>query len=242
MKCSGLNGWLLDELRRFTLGPRIVSDTEANAIRNGGVIEEQKHVHGIRIGVDEDGFAVDLEGARKGLTCVRNNAMGNFQAVHIGLVLLRTAEGIADGVGCKTEESNEQKKRGKRGQIVEGADAPGGAGAREKRANGAIAKVEKNEKHCRKEQKSLPDVTEDIVAHFVAEIGKHFVGGFLRESGIPNDDALGSAEAVDGSVGGDGFVAGLHPEHAFWGNFHSGAAGDALKFGDEIGGLGGKRF
>src|SRR5260370_26314471 len=76
----------------------------------------------------------------------------------------------------------------------------------------------------------------------MAEIGEYFIGGFLSERGVPNDDGLGGAEAVDGGVGGDGFVAGLHPEHAVGRNFLAGAAGDALEFGDELRGLGGEGF
>src|SRR5438309_6449490 len=35
-------------------------------------------------------------------------------------------------------------------------------------------------------------------AHFVAKIREHFIGSFLCQGGVPNDDALGGAEAVDG--------------------------------------------
>src|SRR6202008_452114 len=59
---------------------------------------------------------------------------------------------------------------------------------------------------------------------------------------IPDEDALGGAEAVDGSVGGDGLVAGVHPEHALRWNFLAGAAGDALELGDELGSFGRERF
>jgi len=80
------------------------------------------------------------------------------------------------------------------------------------------------------------------MAHFVAKIGENLVGGFLSESGVPDDDALGGAEAIDGSVGGDGFVAGFHPEHAFGSDFLAGTPGDALEFGDELRSMGGERF
>src|SRR5882724_5276367 len=85
-------------------------------------------------------------------------------------------------------------------------------------------------------------MAQNVVAHFVAEIGEHFIGGFLRESGVPNDDALRGAEAVDGSVGGDGLVAGLHPEHALGRNFLAGAPRDALELGDKLRGLRGERL
>src|SRR5258708_18595239 len=85
-------------------------------------------------------------------------------------------------------------------------------------------------------------MAQDVVTHFVAKIGEDFIGGFLCQSGVPNDDALGSAEAIDGGVDGDGFVAGFHPEHALRRNFLAGTASDALEFGDELRGLGGEEF
>src|SRR6266853_4621407 len=179
---------------------------------------------------------------REGLARVRNDAVGDFEAVDVGLVFRIATEGVANGVGCETEESQKQEKRGERSPIVEGTDAPGSAGAREQPTDGAVAEVEKNENHSGEEQKSLPDVTEDVVAHFVAKISEDFIGGFLRDGGVPNDDALGSAEAIDRGVGGDGFVAGFHPEHAVGRNFLAGAAGDALELGDELRGPDGEGF
>src|SRR5258708_30399953 len=82
-------------------------------------------------------------------------------------------------------------------------------------------------------------MTQDVMAHFVAKISEYFIGGFLRDGGVPNDDALGSAETVDGGVGSDGFVAGFHPEHAVGRNFLAGAAGDAVELRDGVVGLGG---
>src|SRR6267143_24276 len=171
---------------------------------------------------------------REGLARVRNDAVGDFQAVDVGLVFRIATEGVANGVGCETEESQKQEKRGERSPLVEGTYAPGSAGAREQPTDGAVAEVEQNENHSGEEQKSLPDMTQDVVAHFVAKISEYFIGGFLRDGGVPNNDALGSAEAINGSVGGDGFVAGFHPEQAVGGNFLAGAACDALKLGDEL--------
>src|SRR5258708_10574086 len=137
--------WLLDEMGRFAFGPRIVSHAQVDAVGNGGVIEEEKDVDRIGVGVDENGFAVDLEGARECLTRVRNDAVGDFEAVDIGLIFLIAAESIADDIGGETQESQEQEKRGEGGPIVERADSPGSAGAREEPADGAVAEIEKKE-------------------------------------------------------------------------------------------------
>src|SRR6266446_1030938 len=173
----------------------------------------------------------------EGLARIRNDAVGDFEAVDVGLVFRIAAEGVANGIGSETEKGQEQEKRGKRSPIVEGADTPGSARTREKPTDGAVAEVEKNENHNGDEQKLLPDVTQDVVAHFVAKISEYFIGGFLRDSGVPNDDALGSAEAIDGGVCRDGFVAGFHPEHAVGRDFLAGAARDTLELRDELRGF-----
>src|SRR5260370_23410863 len=174
---------------------------------------------------------------REGLARVGKDGVGDFEAVDVGLMFRIAAESVANGIGCETEKGQEQEKRGKRSPIVEGADTPGSARAREKPTDGAVAEVEKNENHNGEEQKPLPDVTQDVVAHFVAKISEYFIGGFLRDSGVPNNDALGCAEAVDGGVGRDGLVAGLHPEHAVGRAFLASAAVDRLDVGDQLRGL-----
>src|ERR1700674_111304 len=89
---------------------------------------------------------------------------------------------------------------------------------------------------------SLQDMAENVMAHFVAEIRDDFVGSFLRDGGVPDYDALGGAETADVGVGGNGFVAGHHPEHALGRNFLAGAAGDVLEPGNELRGLARERL
>jgi len=38
------------------------------------------------------------------------------------------------------------------------------------------------------------------MTHLVAKIREHLIGGFLSQGGVPDDDALGGPEAVDGGV------------------------------------------
>ena len=85
-------------------------------------------------------------------------------------------------------------------------------------------------------------MAEDVVAHFVAKVRQNFVGGFLLQSGVPNDDALGRSKTVHRRIGSNGFIAGFHPEHALRRNFLASAAGDALKLGDKLWSMGGKRL
>src|SRR5260370_82705 len=97
------------------------------------MIEEQEDVDGIGVRVDENGFAVYLEGMREGLAGVRNDAVSDFKAINIRLMFRIAAEGIADGIGGETEEGQEQEKLRKRGPIVDGECRAGVRG----RAEGA---------------------------------------------------------------------------------------------------------
>src|SRR4029077_13788712 len=120
--------------------------------------------------------------------------------------LLIAAERAVEGIGNETECREEQKKRRKRGPVLEAAHAPSGAGTREQPADGSVTEIEKHKKQRRQERKPFPKVSEGVMAHCMAKIGDDFIGRFLRDGGVPNDDALGSAEAADVSVGGDGLV------------------------------------
>src|SRR5260370_18305350 len=112
---------------------------------------------------------------REGLARVGNDAVSDFEAVDVGLMFRIAAESVANGIGCETEKGQEQEKRGKRRPIVEGADTPGSAGAREKPTDGAVAAGEQNESHGGEEQKPLPNMTQDQGAHFVAKITAYFI-------------------------------------------------------------------
>src|SRR5271169_1029326 len=61
------NGASLDELRRFALGPWIISNAEVDAAGDRRMVVEKKDLDGIGVGVDKSGFAVVLEGLRAGL-------------------------------------------------------------------------------------------------------------------------------------------------------------------------------
>src|SRR5215468_7086054 len=130
--CRGL----FYKLGRLAFGPRIVAHTEMDAVFDRRVIEEQKDVHGIGIGIDEDLFAEHLEGRGAFLAGVGDDVVRDFEAVDVGLVLLITAIGVADSVCGKSKKSDEQDKRGKSGPIVNTAHRPTGAIANQKPTNG----------------------------------------------------------------------------------------------------------
>jgi len=165
-------------------------------LANGRMVVEKKNLYWIGVGVNKGGFAEVLEGLRAGLAGIGNDAAGHFQAVDVGLILLIPAEGAAEGIGCETEYGEKQEKRRKRSPILEAADLPSSIRPCEHPADGPVAEIEKYEKQRCQDRKSLPDVTERVVAISLAKIGDDFVGRFLRDGGIPYDDALGSAEPL----------------------------------------------
>ncbi len=72
------------ELGLFALGPGVVGDEKVDAVRDSGVIVEEKDVNGIGVGVDEDVFAPNLELVSGGLAGVGKNAVSDLETVDIG--------------------------------------------------------------------------------------------------------------------------------------------------------------
>ena len=90
-----------------------------DAVGDGGMIEEEEDVDRIGVRIHEKGFAIGLEGTSEGLAGIGNYAVGDFEAVDVGLMLLITAESISNSVGSKTEESQKQEEGGERSPIIE---------------------------------------------------------------------------------------------------------------------------
>src|SRR5215469_5829068 len=151
------------KLRRFTLRPRIIRDAQMDAVGNGWVIEEEKNINGIGVGVDEHGFSINLERTRKGLTGIGHETVGHLEAVNVRLMFLKTANRIAGGVCRETEKGDEQEQSGKRRPVIESPNPPGRAETCKQPANGYESQIEENEKHGGKEQEAFPDVAEYVV-------------------------------------------------------------------------------
>ena len=123
------------------MGPRVVGYAEVDAVGYGGVVEEEEYVDGIGVGIDEDLLAEFLEGDGAVLARVGHDAVGDFEAVDIGLIFLEAAEGIQDGGSSEAKKGDEQEQGGERGPIIDAAKAPRGAVTGQKPADGAIAEV-----------------------------------------------------------------------------------------------------
>ena len=96
------------ELRLFALGPGVVGDKEVDAVGDGGMVVEEKHVDGIGVGVDENVFTPNLELMCGGLARVGKDAVSDFETVDVGLILFKAAEGIGDGVGKESKNGDQE--------------------------------------------------------------------------------------------------------------------------------------
>ena len=76
-----------------------------DAIADRRVIVEKKHLERIGVRIDEDLFTIVLEGPSTGLPWISKNAVGYFETVDVGLILLEAAKAVAHSAGDKTKES-----------------------------------------------------------------------------------------------------------------------------------------
>jgi len=229
---------LLDELGVIRPWTRVVGDAQVDAVGDGRMIEEDVDRIGVRI--DENGFAVNLEGTCEGLAGIANYAVGDLEAIDIGLMLLITAEVFPIASAANRRES---KARGG------GDEAQSSTARMPQEPRNAREASRRSGSRDRKERKAWPRRIEipSICGRgrsgpFVAKIGEDFVDGFLSEGGVPDDDALRGAEAVDGGVSAMVLSLAFIQNMRSGRNFLTSAAGDALEFGDEQRGLGGERF
>src|ERR1700685_1163436 len=128
-------------------------------------------------------------------------------------MLVITADRAIDGASDKTKNGEQEQQRGKRSPIVQAANSPSAAPARENPADRPIAEVEKNKKHHEREGQALPYVVENVVTHFMSSDEDDLRRGHLGDGRIPDDDALGRAKSGDVGVQARGLFAGAHPEH-----------------------------
>src|SRR5262249_5413432 len=101
-----------------------------DAIFDGRVIEEEKDVHGIGIGIGKDLFAEHLEGSGTILARVGDDSVCDFEAVDVRLVFLIATVSVADGVCGESEESDEKKKCRESGPVSDFLNAPTSAALR----------------------------------------------------------------------------------------------------------------
>ena len=190
------------------------------------------------IGVGEAVFAEEVEG---GLACglgVLDDAVDDLLAEDVGGVLVHAGVGVADGLGDEADEGKGEREDKEGGPVRLAVDAPSLAEAGEEELEEMEAQEEGREDEDEGEEDALDDVAEDVVAHLMAEDEGDLVRGALGDGGVPDDDALGGAEAGDIGVEGGDLVGGFHEEHAVGRDVDALAAGDdLLKLVDE-GGVG----
>lgn len=79
-----------------------------DAVGDGGVVVEEKDINGVGVGVDENGFAPNLELVRGGLAGVGNDAMSDFETVDVGLILFKAADAVGDGIGKESKNGDQE--------------------------------------------------------------------------------------------------------------------------------------
>ena len=90
-----------------------------DAVGNGWVIEEEKDINGIGVGVDEHGLSIDLERTCKRLTGIGDETVRHLETVNVRLMFRKTTKRIACSVCRKTEKGDEQEQSGKRRPVIE---------------------------------------------------------------------------------------------------------------------------
>ena len=204
----------------------------AEADRWVGIGPEDDEGAGVGVGISI--FAEKLEGLLGGGLGICDDAVDGFLAVNVGGVLVHAGEGVLDRLGEEADHGEDEGEDDEGGPVVLAVDAPLGVVTAEQEAEEVEAEPEGKEDDDEGEEDGGDDVAEDVVAHFVAEDVEDFVGCALGDGGVPDDDALGGAEAGDVGVEGGDFVGGVHEEHAGRGDVDAAAAGyDALELGDE---------
>ncbi len=236
---SRLFGWgVFGEVFGGEVGePGVVGVGEGGAAADGGVGVGPEFVEGAGVGVGEGGLAEDVEGTFGGGLGVGDEAVDGLLSVDVGGVFVVTAEAVGDGFEEEREEGEGEEEDGECGPVGLAGDSPAGAEAGDGPLDEAEAEVEGDEGDEEGEEDALDDVSEDVVTGLVAEDEEDLVGGHFGDGGVPDDDALGVAEAFDVGVELGGFGGGLHEVHAFGGDVHVALFDDAFELGDE-GGVG----
>src|SRR5215471_17792171 len=147
---------------------------------------------------------------RAGLLRVRIDAMCDFQAVNISIVLNLPADSIAYWLGKKPENTEDQENHRQRGPVAEFADVPAGAETAQHPAGDTIDEIKSNEQAQGSQRQPIPDVVEHIVSHLMAKDEERLRGCGLLDGGVPDNNTLGWAEAGDVSVEFVSLLAGFH--------------------------------
>src|SRR5579862_285279 len=154
----------------------------------------------VRVRFVQADFPHHLERMRSRGGRIRNKAMRDLQAVNIRLVLLPSAVAVDYRLGQEAEYRDDQQKHGQRRPVRRVPNAPVASPARDHPTNDLRTEEQKHEQHQRQPEKRIADMAENIMAHLVAKYSERFGRGELLKCGIPNHDALRSAESADVSV------------------------------------------
>ena len=178
-------------------------------------------------GSSREALAEALEGLLRDRLRVGDDAVDGLLSVDVGGVLDGAAEGVFDGRGEKRQSVQHKQQDGEAGPVVLRVDMPARAVAAKGPLRQLLPEKEGHEQQKAGEDEAEGDVMQGVVAELVAEDGGELVRRGVGDGGIPEDEALGGAEAGDVGVEAGDLAAGVHVEHPV-GRKADAAAGDDL--------------
>src|SRR5215472_8287233 len=187
-------------------------------------VPEGHEAAGIRI--NQGDLSQHLEGVCAGLLRVGVDAVRDFQAVDIGVVLHLAADGVEQWRGEEPENTEDQENHGQRGPVAQFADLPARGETPHHPTGDAVNQVERQEREDCDQNQPVDDVVENVVTHLMAEDKERFRRGGLLDGGVPHHHALGGPEAGYVGIQLVGFLAGLHQEHTLAGDGKTAALRD----------------
>ncbi len=231
---EGVGRPLGDPFRGAALSPRMILECEADTVADPGMVIEPEFDEGAGARVAEIDFTEDLKGLGGGLAGMGSEAVGDLEAILVGLMLDMAAEGVGERSDGDHQEGDKKEEHGKGSPVIEREDGPGGTPAPEEAGGEMAGEPEDQEGKSGGKEHAFGDVIENVVSHFVAEDEGGLRSGEVSDGRIVDDDTLGSAKAGDVGIEVVGFGAGDHEEHALGRDAEAGAVDDAFEGGDEL--------
>src|SRR5215469_2897734 len=187
-----------------------------------------------RIRVRQVQLAEYLKGVRRYLRRIRNEAVSDFERVHIGGVFLYAAEPVDGRRRKKQQNLQKQQKHRKRRPIFRPQNLPIVTPPIKRPMQSAKQQIEREQKRRRSGHEALDDMPQNIMAEFMANDEERFLIRRLLNERVPNHYALRSPQPGDVGIDGVGFPAGFLKEHPLRRNGDPGALRELLNGSDQV--------
>lgn len=232
-------------MRRLTLAPGIVFAREFDAVGDRRMGVEPEGDEGGWIGIGEINFTEAQKRTGSDFLRMRKEAVGNLEGIDVSLVLDGAADGVIERFAEEVHSIEEKQQGGHGDPIVATADVPRRSPTAEDPSKQQLEQIAAEKEADDKEQQTFPDMPQNVVTKLMTGDEENLISGHFLDGGVPDDDALGGAEACDIGIHLVGFGAGLHQKHALGGDGNAGAVGERgdrsgelwLGFGERLKGI-----